>query len=180
MANNELIGKQFKNFTVLEIAAKDARNRTYFLCKCVCGSERQIRKDNLGKIRDCGCRNAAKGKTPWRGENRTTSAALKHAVAVVENAGGALEKTVASTASAACALKKAVKANATARLTMRSDRISDQARINELWQMAETVNEKPAEKCHTKAATRRRIEDILMQRELNALDDIERQLSELI
>ena len=47
-------GDVFNNWTVLN---EDRRNRgvQHFMCKCVCGTTRVVRKDNLGHVQGCGC-----------------------------------------------------------------------------------------------------------------------------
>ena len=56
-------GDVFNNWTVLN---EDRRNRgvQHFMCKCVCGTTRVVRKDNLGLVQGCGCdRKAYKART---------------------------------------------------------------------------------------------------------------------
>ncbi|GLX85071.1 hypothetical protein tloyanaT_13230 [Thalassotalea loyana] len=49
-------GDVFNNFTVLgEVARPSSNGLAYFRCKCVCGTIREVRKDNLGKVKGCGC-----------------------------------------------------------------------------------------------------------------------------
>lgn len=47
-------GEVFNNWTVLN---QDRCNREvqHFMCKCVCGNKRVVRKDNLGLVQGCGC-----------------------------------------------------------------------------------------------------------------------------
>lgn len=45
------IGETYNNWSVV---AKSPKTRHY-LCKCKCGTERNIRVDNLGKVKGCGC-----------------------------------------------------------------------------------------------------------------------------
>ncbi|ENN97519.1 MULTISPECIES: hypothetical protein [Pseudoalteromonas] len=62
-------GDVFNNWTVLN---EDRRNRgvQHFMCKCVCGTTRVVRKDNLGLVQGCGCERkiykARTGKTKPR------------------------------------------------------------------------------------------------------------------
>jgi len=49
------VGTTFKNLTVISNGIKDENHHTYFMCKCVCGVTRKVRKDNLGKVTGCGC-----------------------------------------------------------------------------------------------------------------------------
>ena len=56
-------GDVFNNWTVLN---ENRRNRgvQHFMCKCVCGTTRVVRKDNLGLVQGCGCdRKAYKART---------------------------------------------------------------------------------------------------------------------
>jgi hypothetical protein len=48
------IGQSFNNFTVIAAATKK-KYHLFFLCKCICGETRNVRKDNLGKVKGCGC-----------------------------------------------------------------------------------------------------------------------------
>ncbi len=50
------IGSTHNNFTVLALLNKKASNgQPYYQCQCVCGTKREVRKDNLGKVKGCGC-----------------------------------------------------------------------------------------------------------------------------
>lgn len=50
------INQTYHNFTVLkELARKGSNGKPYFLCRCVCGREREVRQDNIGKVLSCGC-----------------------------------------------------------------------------------------------------------------------------
>lgn len=51
---NVKAGDVFNNWRVLN---EDRRNRgvQHFMCKCVCGTTRVVRKDNLGHVQGCGC-----------------------------------------------------------------------------------------------------------------------------
>ncbi len=44
-------GDVFNNWTVL---SEEACGQ-YFLCRCICGTERSVKKGNLGKVTGCGC-----------------------------------------------------------------------------------------------------------------------------
>lgn len=48
-------GERFNNWTVISEAEKDSKRGQQFLCKCICGTERVVRKANLGKVKGCGC-----------------------------------------------------------------------------------------------------------------------------
>lgn len=53
---NIVIGHQYNNFTVLSKSEKVSKqNHTYYNCQCVCGVQREVRADNLGKVKGCGC-----------------------------------------------------------------------------------------------------------------------------
>jgi len=55
--NNQLIiGKTFKHFTVLKKLARVGGNGYfYYLCECECGTQKEVRQDNLGRVKSCGC-----------------------------------------------------------------------------------------------------------------------------
>jgi hypothetical protein len=68
------IGSTHNNFTVLSILTKKASNgQPYYQCKCVCGTRREVRKDNLGKVKGCGCiRSTYKSRTITKSKNKKT------------------------------------------------------------------------------------------------------------
>ena len=41
-------GNVFNNWTVISEAERDSKRAQQFLCKCVCGTERVVKKYNLG------------------------------------------------------------------------------------------------------------------------------------
>jgi len=49
------IGQTFNNFTVIDNGVKDENYHTFYLCRCICGTDKKVRKDNLGKVTGCGC-----------------------------------------------------------------------------------------------------------------------------
>lgn len=53
---NDLTGKTFGRWTVLEKTRKQQRNQVY-LCRCECGNMREVTQSNLtqGKSQSCGC-----------------------------------------------------------------------------------------------------------------------------
>ena len=53
----DLVGKQFNRLTVLKRVENDKDGHTRWLCKCVCGNEKEVLGKHLtsGKIRSCGC-----------------------------------------------------------------------------------------------------------------------------
>lgn len=55
--DEELIGKQFGEWVVLKYNGYDGKNVTY-LCKCSCGTERNVRRNMLlkGVSKSCGCK----------------------------------------------------------------------------------------------------------------------------
>lgn len=48
-------GNVFNNWTVISEAERDSKRAQQFLCKCVCGTERVVKKYNLGVVKGCGC-----------------------------------------------------------------------------------------------------------------------------
>jgi len=56
---NTLIGKRFGRLVVTEYAGNDLQGKTIWLCKCDCGSEKEIivREVNLknNRVKSCGC-----------------------------------------------------------------------------------------------------------------------------
>lgn len=66
MKTTDLIGKKFNKLTVIEFAYKK-NDRAYWKCKCECGNEKVIARNNLSKTLSCGClanRNKYSGKFP--------------------------------------------------------------------------------------------------------------------
>lgn len=53
----DLTGRKFGRWTVLSKAGKDKRGSTMWLCRCECGSVKEIRHSSLtsGNSRSCGC-----------------------------------------------------------------------------------------------------------------------------
>lgn len=54
---DDLIGKTFGDWTVLNFAYKNNKDILYYHCRCKCGKERDVKKYNLvhGKSTSCGC-----------------------------------------------------------------------------------------------------------------------------
>lgn len=51
-----ILNQQYNNFTpIKQLNSKGTNGAPYFLCRCVCGVEKEVRKDNLGKVMGCGC-----------------------------------------------------------------------------------------------------------------------------
>ncbi len=48
-------GDVFKNWTVISEAERDNKRAQQFLCKCICGTQRVVKKCNLGNVKGCGC-----------------------------------------------------------------------------------------------------------------------------
>lgn len=48
-------GDVFKNWTVINEAERDNKRAQQFLCKCICGTQRVVKKYNLGNMTGCGC-----------------------------------------------------------------------------------------------------------------------------
>lgn len=70
---SNFIGKEFGDWTVIADAPKK-HNKAYLLCRCVCGKERTVIRQNLegGRSRSCGCsRNHQMSSLPeyqtWKG-----------------------------------------------------------------------------------------------------------------
>lgn len=66
-------GEVFNNWTVISEAERDTKRAQQFLCKCICGTQRVVKKCNLGNVTGCGCvratpkpykARAAKAKAP--------------------------------------------------------------------------------------------------------------------
>lgn len=55
-------GDVFNNWTVL---SEEACGQ-YFLCRCICGTERSVKKGNLGRVLGCGC-----VRKPYKKRNAT-------------------------------------------------------------------------------------------------------------
>lgn len=66
METKDLIGKRFNNLTVIEFAYKK-NYRAYWKCRCDCGNEKIIMRNNIPKTLTCGCSKGANkyvGKFP--------------------------------------------------------------------------------------------------------------------
>ncbi len=52
----DLTGKSFGEWLVLKLTSKNAKGRTYFLCRCSCGKEKSVIGQNLknGQSKNCG------------------------------------------------------------------------------------------------------------------------------
>jgi len=50
------IGQSFNNLTVIANGVKDENYHTFYLCRCIRGTQKKVRKDNLGKVTGCGCK----------------------------------------------------------------------------------------------------------------------------
>lgn len=53
----DLIGKKINRWTILQIDL--SKNRTYYICKCICGTLKSVRKTSLitDSSKSCGCLN---------------------------------------------------------------------------------------------------------------------------
>lgn len=51
------IGNQYERLEVIAEGRKDSQNRKYWICRCDCGNEIEVRTDSLtsGRTRSCGC-----------------------------------------------------------------------------------------------------------------------------
>lgn len=58
------IGDVFNNLTVIGGEARNNAGHVMYLCRCICGTEKHIRRGNLGVVTGCGC-------VRKRGGNRT-------------------------------------------------------------------------------------------------------------
>lgn len=54
-ANPYSAGDQFNNWTVLSASGRTKKHEQLYKCQCICGTIREVRKDNLGKVLGCGC-----------------------------------------------------------------------------------------------------------------------------
>lgn len=54
------VGKKYNNFLVLaKVGRMSGKGQRYYLCECVCGNQKEVRSDNLGKVKGCGCQRKA-------------------------------------------------------------------------------------------------------------------------
>lgn len=55
--STDISGQVFGKLQVLELATKDKNNQTIWKCKCECGTETKVRRNDLvgGKSKSCGC-----------------------------------------------------------------------------------------------------------------------------
>lgn len=66
-------GIQFNNVTVLKRDHLDEKGKYWFLCRCGCGKEFQIRGSEIGRIKSCGCKTneILSDKQKTHGESKT-------------------------------------------------------------------------------------------------------------
>ena len=65
MPRKDLTGQRFNRLTVLQLdTERTSKSRSYWICKCDCGTIKSIRSDQLtsGKTKSCGCLNTEKRK----------------------------------------------------------------------------------------------------------------------
>lgn len=64
MAKIDITGQTFGRLTVIKENGKDNNNKIFWLCRCECGTEKNIRGSDLrsGKILSCGCLNKERTK----------------------------------------------------------------------------------------------------------------------
>lgn len=64
MAKIDMTGQVFGRLTVIKENGRDNNNKIFWLCRCECGTEKNIRGSDLrsGKIMSCGCLNKEKIK----------------------------------------------------------------------------------------------------------------------
>lgn len=55
MNNQYTKGDEFNNWTVLATAGRTKTHEQLYKCQCICGTVRNVRKSNLGKVMGCGC-----------------------------------------------------------------------------------------------------------------------------
>lgn len=54
--NDIVINQRYRNWTVLSESDKtDSKGEKHYMCRCVCGKERAVRKSALGRNIGCGC-----------------------------------------------------------------------------------------------------------------------------
>ena len=53
----DLVGQKFNRLEVMKKGHRDGRGRIFWLCRCDCGTEIEVRGENLqtGKTKSCGC-----------------------------------------------------------------------------------------------------------------------------
>lgn len=49
------INKRYRDWTVISHTGRNGKGEIMYLCRCVCGVEKQVRKGNLGNVIGCGC-----------------------------------------------------------------------------------------------------------------------------
>ncbi|MDO6426207.1 hypothetical protein Q4489_04245 [Thalassotalea sp. 1_MG-2023] len=55
MKNQLSKGDQFNNWTVLSFSGRNEKCEQHYKCQCICGTIREVRRSNLGKVMGCGC-----------------------------------------------------------------------------------------------------------------------------
>lgn len=62
--SNIEIGMEFGKLTVIKELKKYKNNRTYYLCRCDCGAEKEVSTSQLtsGKSKSCGCLHFSNGE----------------------------------------------------------------------------------------------------------------------
>ena len=64
MIRESIVGRVFGQLTVIELHDKDKNNQTRWKCKCACGFEPIIRRNDLvsGSSKSCGCSKKNNGR----------------------------------------------------------------------------------------------------------------------
>lgn len=67
-----LVGRDFNYLTVLEYSHSDSKYRSYWVCECVCGNIKTVRRDKLtgDSTISCGCYHSKQVKEKLAGKNK--------------------------------------------------------------------------------------------------------------
>lgn len=58
------INQRYRDWTVISHTGRNGKGEIMYLCRCVCGVEKQVRKGNLGNVIGCGCSRRVITPTP--------------------------------------------------------------------------------------------------------------------
>jgi hypothetical protein len=70
----DIVGRQFGHWHVMELAGSDRSGKAKYRCRCICGTEREVKRRSLlgRKSRSCGCAKLQARKFfEWRGKQKT-------------------------------------------------------------------------------------------------------------
>ena len=69
---NDVSGKNFGDWVAVSRAGKRSHNQTYWICRCVCGVEKEVSYSSLvsGGSRGCGCKRGDRFSEATRGTDR--------------------------------------------------------------------------------------------------------------